>query len=153
MSHLGLCNQKQSFVVLFDDQYWMKAIIYLIFLKFRNTCALYNASVLIVCKAFLLICQAINVLQVFKFGSVPLKTYLPDGDIDLTAFSHHQELRDTWASDVQTVLEYEEQRKDAECRVSKVQCIHAEVTNFLTFIIVHFSVLWAFLVTLSYRLL
>lgn len=65
--------------------------------------------------------------EVFKFGSVPLKTYLPDGDIDLTAFSHHQELRDTWASDVKTVLEYEEQRKDAECRVSKVQCIHAEV--------------------------
>jgi len=28
---------------------------------------------------------AANVLQVFMFGSVPLKTYLPDGDIDLTA--------------------------------------------------------------------
>eukprot|EP00250_Pteridium_aquilinum_P020647 c24895_g1_i1 orf=465-4658(-) len=65
--------------------------------------------------------------EVFKFGSVPLKTYLPDGDIDLTAFSSHRELRDTWALDVQTVLEHEEQRRDGEFRVTKVQCIHAEV--------------------------
>lgn len=65
--------------------------------------------------------------QVFTFGSLPLKTYLPDGDIDLTAFSRHQSLKDTWASDVQSILESEEQRKDAEFRVREVQCIHAEV--------------------------
>ncbi|MCO5548467.1 hypothetical protein L7F22_001925 [Adiantum nelumboides] len=65
--------------------------------------------------------------EVFRFGSVPLKTYLPDGDIDLTAFSSHQELRDSWAFDVQTVLEHEVQRKDADYTVSDVQCIYAEV--------------------------
>ncbi|KAI5056702.1 hypothetical protein GOP47_0028520 [Adiantum capillus-veneris] len=65
--------------------------------------------------------------KVFRFGSVPLKTYLPDGDIDLTAFSSHQELRDSWALDVQTILEQELQRKDTDFTVSDVQCIHAEV--------------------------
>ncbi|KAJ7541692.1 hypothetical protein O6H91_10G071000 [Diphasiastrum complanatum] len=65
--------------------------------------------------------------QVFTFGSVPLKTYLPDGDIDLTAFSKHQQLNDTWANDVRSILEEEERRHKAEFRVKEVQYIHAEV--------------------------
>ncbi|KAH6558281.1 hypothetical protein KP509_1Z071100 [Ceratopteris richardii] len=65
--------------------------------------------------------------KVYPFGSVPLRTYLPDGDIDLTAFSNHQELRDSWNLDVQSILEQEVQRKDAEFTVSNVQCIYAEV--------------------------
>jgi hypothetical protein len=67
--------------------------------------------------------------QVFPFGSVPLKTYLPDGDIDLTAFGS------TWsdenlANEVRTVLESEELRRDAEFEVKDVQYIHAEVCHF-----------------------
>lgn len=64
--------------------------------------------------------------EVFPFGSVPLKTYLPDGDIDLTAFGS------TWsdenlANEVRAVLESEELRRDAEFEVKDVQYIHAEV--------------------------
>ncbi|XP_077249738.1 uncharacterized protein LOC143889423 [Tasmannia lanceolata] len=65
--------------------------------------------------------------QVFTFGSVPLKTYLPDGDIDLTAFSKNQNLKDTWAQEVRDALENEEKCENAEFRVKEVQYIQAEV--------------------------
>ncbi|KMT20330.1 hypothetical protein BVRB_1g003300 [Beta vulgaris subsp. vulgaris] len=65
--------------------------------------------------------------QVFTFGSVPLKTYLPDGDIDLTAFSKNQSLKETWASEVRDILESEEKNENAEFRVKEVQYIQAEV--------------------------
>lgn len=66
-------------------------------------------------------------LQVFTFGSVPLKTYLPDGDIDLTAFSENQNLKETWAHQVRDMLEREEKNENAEFRVKEVQYIQAEV--------------------------
>ncbi|KAD7117005.1 hypothetical protein E3N88_04273 [Mikania micrantha] len=65
--------------------------------------------------------------QVFTFGSVPLKTYLPDGDIDLTAFSNNPMLKDSWASDVRDMLETEEKNENAEFCVKEVQYIQAEV--------------------------
>ncbi|XP_054780559.1 uncharacterized protein LOC129288161 [Prosopis cineraria] len=65
--------------------------------------------------------------QVFTFGSVPLKTYLPDGDIDLTAFSKNQNLKDTWAHQVRDMLESEEKNEHAEFHVKEVQYIQAEV--------------------------
>lgn len=65
--------------------------------------------------------------QVCTFGSVPLKTYLPDGDIDLTAFSHDLNLKDTWASRVRDMLENEEKNENAEFHVKEVQYIQAEV--------------------------
>ncbi|GAB4844588.1 hypothetical protein Ancab_037987 [Ancistrocladus abbreviatus] len=65
--------------------------------------------------------------QVFTFGSVPLKTYLPDGDIDLTAFSEDQNLKETWASQLRDMLESEEKNENAEFRVKEVQYIQAEV--------------------------
>ncbi|XVE73726.1 hypothetical protein DITRI_Ditri11bG0141700 [Diplodiscus trichospermus] len=65
--------------------------------------------------------------QVFTFGSVPLKTYLPDGDIDLTAFSKNQNLKDAWAHQVRDMLENEEKSENAEFRVKEVQYIQAEV--------------------------
>ncbi|KAL2345897.1 hypothetical protein Fmac_007182 [Flemingia macrophylla] len=65
--------------------------------------------------------------QVFTFGSVPLKTYLPDGDIDLTAFSKNQTLKDAWARQVRDVLLNEEKDENAEFRVKEVQYIQAEV--------------------------
>ncbi|KAH9306756.1 hypothetical protein KI387_011160, partial [Taxus chinensis] len=73
-----------------------------------------------------LILKCLN-CQVFTFGSVPLKTYLPDGDIDLTAFSKHQALKDTWANEVRDVLESEEKSEHAEFHVKEVQYIQAEV--------------------------
>ncbi|KAL3536716.1 hypothetical protein ACH5RR_000082 [Cinchona calisaya] len=65
--------------------------------------------------------------QVFTFGSVPLKTYLPDGDIDLTAFSNNQNLKDSWATHVRDMLENEEKNEHAEFQVKEVQYIQAEV--------------------------
>ncbi|CAL0327467.1 unnamed protein product [Lupinus luteus] len=38
--------------------------------------------------------------QVFTVGSVPLKTYLPNGDIDLTIFSYNQDLKDSLVHEV-----------------------------------------------------
>ncbi|TKY61268.1 Poly(A) RNA polymerase cid14 [Spatholobus suberectus] len=65
--------------------------------------------------------------QVFTFGSVPLKTYLPDGDIDLTAFSKNQNMKDVWAHQVCDMLKNEEKDENAEFRVKEVQYIQAEV--------------------------
>lgn len=66
------------------------------------------------------------VFQVHSFGSVPLKTYLPDGDIDLTAFGglyHEEEL----AAKVFSVLEREEHNVSSHFVVKDVQLIRAEV--------------------------
>lgn len=63
----------------------------------------------------------------FTFGSVPLKTYLPDGDIDLTSFSKNQSSKETWAHQVRDMLENEEKNENAEFRVKEVQYIQAEV--------------------------
>ncbi|XP_065634888.1 uncharacterized protein LOC112004059 isoform X2 [Quercus suber] len=64
--------------------------------------------------------------EVFPFGSVPLKTYLPDGDIDLTAFGHLNG-EEALASNVCSVLEREDQNRAAEFVVKDVQMIRAEV--------------------------
>ncbi|KAA8517667.1 hypothetical protein F0562_015141 [Nyssa sinensis] len=63
--------------------------------------------------------------EVFPFGSVPLKTYLPDGDIDLTAFGGAS-VEDALAN-VVSVLEREDQNRAAEFIVKDVQLIRAEV--------------------------
>lgn len=65
-------------------------------------------------------------LQVFPYGSVPLKTYLPDGDIDLTALSC-QNIEDGLVSDVRAVLHGEEINEAAEYEVKDVRFIDAEV--------------------------
>ncbi|PON37671.1 hypothetical protein PanWU01x14_318290 [Parasponia andersonii] len=64
--------------------------------------------------------------EVFPYGSVPLKTYLPDGDIDLTAFSHAN-ANDAIVSDVHAVLRGEEHNEAAQFKVKEVHCIDAEV--------------------------
>ncbi|XP_021301416.1 uncharacterized protein LOC8067188 isoform X2 [Sorghum bicolor] len=64
-------------------------------------------------------------VQVFPFGSVPLKTYLPDGDIDLTAFSPAIS-DENLANQVYAILSSEQHRKDSEFDVKDVQYIHAE---------------------------
>lgn len=65
--------------------------------------------------------------QVCTFGSFPLKTYLPDGDIDVTAFSNSEELKEVWANLVRDALEHEEKNENAEFHVKEVQYIQAEV--------------------------
>lgn len=80
-------------------------------------------------------------MQVFTFGSVPLKTYLPDGDIDLTVFSNNLSLKDNWASKVEEILKSEENNENAEFHVKDIQYIKAEVcsvyfTNFSSLLIV-----------------
>ncbi|KAL1545409.1 hypothetical protein AAHA92_22138 [Salvia divinorum] len=64
--------------------------------------------------------------EVFPYGSVPLKTYLPDGDIDLTAFGGAN-VEDTLADEMKYVLEEEEKNTDAEFVVKDVHLIRAEV--------------------------
>ncbi|XP_021620333.1 uncharacterized protein LOC110620779 isoform X2 [Manihot esculenta] len=64
--------------------------------------------------------------EVFPFGSVPLRTYLPDGDIDLTAFGG-MHIEEALANDVCSVLEREDQNRIAEFVVKDVQLIRAEV--------------------------
>ncbi|GJU70151.1 retrotransposon protein, putative, ty1-copia subclass [Tanacetum coccineum] len=65
--------------------------------------------------------------EVFTFGSVPLKTYLPNGDIDLSAFSNNPSLKDLWANEVVNLLETEEKNENEEFHVKEVQYIQAEV--------------------------
>lgn len=67
-------------------------------------------------------------LQVFPFGSVPLKTYLPDGDIDLSAFGGLN-VEEALASDVCSVLEREAHNMAAKFVVKDVQLIRAEVSS------------------------
>ncbi|OWM81638.1 hypothetical protein CDL15_Pgr007676 [Punica granatum] len=64
--------------------------------------------------------------EVFPFGSVPLKTYLPDGDIDLTAFAG-MNAEEALANDVFAVLDREDMNGNAEFVVKDVQLIRAEV--------------------------
>lgn len=79
-----------------------------------------------------------RVYQIFTFGSVPLKTYLPDGDIDLTAFSTNQNLKDSWANLVRDMLEKEEKNENAEFHVKEVQYIQAEVCELESFFYLRF---------------
>jgi hypothetical protein len=59
-----------------------------------------------------------------------LKTYLPDGDIDLTAFGPAIS-DENLANEVCAILKAEGQRKDSEFEVKDVQYIHAtEVFQF-----------------------
>ncbi|XP_004502847.1 uncharacterized protein [Cicer arietinum] len=61
--------------------------------------------------------------EVFVFGSVPLKTYLPDGDIDLTVLSH-ESVEDDLAQAVCNLLGSGE---ELEYEVKDVQHIRAQV--------------------------
>ncbi|GAB4832047.1 hypothetical protein Ancab_006065 [Ancistrocladus abbreviatus] len=64
-------------------------------------------------------------IKVLPFGSVPLKTYLPDGDIDLTALSHHDVEQDLMTKFC-CLLEYEAQY-NTKMQVRDVQSIPAQV--------------------------
>ena len=64
----------------------------------------------------------------FAFGSVPLKTYLPDGDIDLSLFqAAGPSVQATWTERLAAALETEAAHKRGPYRVCDVQVINAEV--------------------------
>ncbi|KAI3526365.1 hypothetical protein L1887_05616 [Cichorium endivia] len=65
-------------------------------------------------------------LEVFPYGSVPLKTYLPDGDIDLTVLSTPN-LDENLPREVLRVLQEEEQNGNTEFVLKDTQFIDAEV--------------------------
>ncbi|GAU44260.1 hypothetical protein TSUD_400060 [Trifolium subterraneum] len=69
--------------------------------------------------------------KIFQFGSVPLKTYLPDGDIDLTVFGINQALPETFISEILQKLESQINNESSEFRVKEVQFIQAEVDNLI----------------------
>ncbi|XP_074286444.1 uncharacterized protein LOC141611733 isoform X2 [Silene latifolia] len=64
-------------------------------------------------------------IKVFPFGSVPFKTYLPHGDIDLTAVSYYGTSQDL-AAEICTLLENEE-KNNANIPVKDVLCVPAQV--------------------------
>ncbi|XP_021758199.1 uncharacterized protein LOC110723179 [Chenopodium quinoa] len=64
-------------------------------------------------------------IKVFPFGSVPLKTYLPHGDIDLTAVSYSNTGQDL-AAEICHLLENEEKRS-TRIQVEDVLCVPAQV--------------------------
>nr|GEY24796.1 polymerase, nucleotidyl transferase domain-containing protein [Tanacetum cinerariifolium] len=63
---------------------------------------------------------------VFPYGSVPLKTYLPDGDIDLTVLSTPN-LDEILPREVLRVLQEAEQNGNTEFEIKDTQFIDAEV--------------------------
>ena len=67
-------------------------------------------------------------VEAFMFGSVPLKTYLPDGDIDLAVFQEKgPKLRESWTADLKNHLESESGKAAPQYRIKDVQIINAEV--------------------------
>lgn len=62
----------------------------------------------------------------FPYGSVPLKTYLPDGDIDFTVINGNT-ANESLALDVHSLLKREQNLADAELKVTDTQYIDAEV--------------------------
>ncbi|KAL8549024.1 hypothetical protein ACS0TY_008053 [Phlomoides rotata] len=64
--------------------------------------------------------------EVFTYGSVPLKTYLPDGDIDFTVIECPS-VDESLVHDVLSLLHREEKNENAEFQVKDTQFIDAEV--------------------------
>ncbi|PNT74570.1 uncharacterized protein LOC100830879 [Brachypodium distachyon] len=67
--------------------------------------------------------------QVLTYGSVPLKTYLPDGDIDVTILTH-KPLDSTIIDDVRNLLNAEEKNTDAEFVLESRRYVDAQVKVF-----------------------
>ncbi|XP_039060932.1 uncharacterized protein LOC120205057 [Hibiscus syriacus] len=65
-----------------------------------------------------------NFIEVFPFGSVPLKTFLPDGDIDLTALTQSN-MEENLAQHICSILQ--DNRQNPGFIVQNVQYIPAQV--------------------------
>ncbi|GJV59505.1 hypothetical protein Tco_1465605 [Tanacetum coccineum] len=64
------------------------------------------------------------VIKVFPYGSVPLKTYLRVGDIDLTVIGDENI---PFPGRVVDLLEIEKENENAEFKIQDIKCIFAEV--------------------------
>lgn len=64
-------------------------------------------------------------IQVHRFGSVPLKTYLPHGDLDVTAFAAD----DKWLQKLKEALEAQARQDDAQFVVSGVYSVPHDLTR------------------------
>ena len=65
-------------------------------------------------------------MQVYVFGSVPLKTYLPDGDVDITVLTNTH-VDSAFIDDVYCLLRSEETNDDAQFALKDVKIINAKV--------------------------
>ncbi|KAL0223185.1 hypothetical protein P9112_002575 [Eukaryota sp. TZLM1-RC] len=74
--------------------------------------------------------------HVYQFGSVPLKTYLPDADIDIGCFVKGSSTDASWLTKLQQVLVTESSRKHPrpQLQVSNVIYVNAEVKVLKCFI-------------------
>ncbi|KAL6784281.1 PAP8 [Auxenochlorella protothecoides x Auxenochlorella symbiontica] len=70
-------------------------------------------------------------VEAFLFGSVPLRTYLPDGDVDVSIFCSRRTdqatLRGVWAPRLVRALEWEARRGPVHLPIRDIQVIQAEV--------------------------
>ncbi|KAK1357093.1 hypothetical protein POM88_050349 [Heracleum sosnowskyi] len=64
--------------------------------------------------------------EVFPYGSVPLKTYLPNGDIDLTVFCDAS-VEEALSNDIVSQLQREDHNNSAEFSVKEIRLVNAEV--------------------------
>lgn len=67
-------------------------------------------------------------MQVFAFGSVPLRTYLPDGDVDITILTNN-DLDSNFIQDVCCMLAVEQSNEKAEFVLKEIQYINARVRS------------------------
>jgi hypothetical protein len=65
-------------------------------------------------------------MQVHAYGSVPLRTYLPDGDVDVTILTNTS-LDGTFIEDVRCLLVSEGWNDDAQFKIKNVSFIDAKV--------------------------
>lgn len=66
-------------------------------------------------------------LKTYLFGSVALKTYIPDGDIDISVFNKNENDSGYWYSAVCDLLQKEQMKKDQKFNISDISFINAEV--------------------------
>ena len=87
-----------------------------------------SAAAVLVSAPTQLSCSATQV-NAYVFGSVALKAYLPDGDIDFSLFqAHGVPLKDTWATRLHASLQRETRKPSSNGYVvTNPQVINAEV--------------------------
>jgi len=71
-----------------------------------------------------------EISQVFAFGSVPLGTYIPDGDIDLTILCYNDE-EEAFAVEICKFLE--NRRRDPDFQIKDILYINAQVNLYFLF--------------------
>lgn len=68
-----------------------------------------------------------RVVHAYTFGSVPLETYLPDGDIDVCIFAKGKPLPEDWVAKLQEALLRTQEEQGNTMGVRNVTAINAEV--------------------------